>query len=458
MFFFFRLFELIGKLTGTIIITPTPYVVGNAAEEIYFGLLKARTQQKKLIILFPFELPWKFTFNLIDIDIFNIESDYLLRLPRWINFFGRSYITIFYGINKAIGMALRLIFSRKLYRSALINVPMIGVTTLWQPKLRMLEFSWSIVENYKWREQLQAKLLVYPENNIYAYADRWRQQIGLPIDSWFVCLHVRESGFHNDSATERNASITNYYAAIKKITERGGWVVRLGDRSMTRLTQLDRVIDYPFSEAKSPSMDMYLISECTLYIGMTSGIYDVALLFQRPVILANMSNWLFGIPPKINDICLPKHVYSKSKRRFLSVREWLAEPWGSISYRSLDADYVLYENSSLEIENAVKEFFERDNDWKPTPLQLEFHRLRVAHGKEIIGKPIFAGDNPQQKYSEAVDNPFYPDYIFYDILERYRLASRLDSVVGMMSSQYIQDNWELDAFEATKVHTPLQEG
>jgi putative glycosyltransferase (TIGR04372 family) len=449
MLLLFRLCEWIGEITGTIIITPTPYVVGDAAADVYFGLLKARREKKKLIVLFPYELPWRFKFHLINTEIVEVDSVFLQTLSLPINIFGRSIITLHYAIYRAIGIGCRFLFGKKYYRSFLYNVPMVGVMTLFQPKEKMPEFSWEVVDKYKWREQLMETLHVTPSKRVKFLSQKWLHRLGLPKDAWFVCLHVRESGYHNDHTPERNANISNYISAIQEVTNRGGWVVRMGDPSMTRLRNMERVIDYPFTEFKNASMDMYLISECSFYIGMTSGIYDLALLFQKPIILTNMSSWLFGLPPKIDDICLPKHVYSKCRGRFLSVREWLHEPWNSMSYRSLGENYVLHENTSKELSTAVKEYFERDSDWTPTQLQLEFKRLRLANGKAIISKPIFSGVDPQQKYSAEVENPFFPDFELYDTLERYKLASRLDSINGLISSQYLKDNWECDMLDAS---------
>lgn len=445
MFIIFRFFNWIGDITNTIILTPNPYAVGNAAEEIYFGLLKARRLQRRLIFLFPYELPWKLRFRLININLFDIDSKYLLRLPWIVNRIARLLITIIYGINKITGMMLRRILNSGLFRSDLYNIPLLGVMTLWQPRCRMADFFWGIVDAYTWPEQIKNSLEVRPHEKILESEPGLREKIGLPSDAWYVCLHVRESGFHNDKASERNASIANYIPAIKEITDRGGWVVRLGDPTMKKLPTLNQVIDYPFTSAKSPEMDMLLISGCSLYIGMTSGIYDLAILFGRPIILTNMSSWLFGLPPKKVDVCLLKHIYSKKHKRFLSVKEWLMEPWESMSYRTIGDNYILYENSKEEIHLAVKEYFNRCENWSPSSLQELFQANRIDSGKKILSKQIFAGTSPQQEYTNIVDNPFDNDFHLYDMLERYRLASRLESTGGLIDHNYLQANWDQDS-------------
>src|SRR5690606_22521878 len=63
--------------------------------------------------------------------------------------------------------------------------------------------------------------------------------LGMPEDAWFVCMHAREGGYHREipgsTQEHRSTSIEDYFSAIRYITDQGGWVVRLGDPSMTPL-------------------------------------------------------------------------------------------------------------------------------------------------------------------------------------------------------------------------------
>jgi len=440
MMAFYRLFDWIGKLTGTIIFTPHSYVVGNCAEEIYFGLLQARREHKKLIILYPYELPWKLKFGLPNIEVVNIESEYRYPLNSLVYFFGRLLITTYFAFFRLLSLFVWKLLGyllNDLYRN-----PRIGALTLWQPEEQMRDFNWDVVDQYDWRKQLAMPLPVSMAKQKKITAENLRVRMGLPKDAWFACLHVRESGFRDsssftegDSYSERNANILNYIGAIKEITSRGGWVVRMGDATMTKLPIMERVIDYPFTEEKSALMDVYLISECRVYIGMMSGIYDVARLFQRPMIMTNMNNWMWTFPINRGDLGVMKHVYSKSKKRFLTVREWLLEPWLAVSFsHKVGDDYVFYENTPSELSTVVKEFFERGDDWELTPLQRQFAELRLRRGKEIISEVMFDPDD--------IAPAFHEDAANYDVVERYRLASRLDSAVGTLGTEFLQENWD----------------
>lgn len=441
MVMFYRLCDWIGKLTGKIIFTPHTYTVGNCAEQIYHGLIRARREQKKLVILYPYELPWRLKFRLPNIELINIESEYRYPLSSSFYIIGRVLITAYFGFFRALSLLVRALFGRHL--NDVYRTPAIGTLTLWQPEERMKDFSWDVVEKYDWRRQLETPLQVSIGKQKKISAENLRVQMGLPKDAWFVCLHVRQSGFQGgkDTCFDRNANILNYIDAIEEITSRGGWVVRMGDATMTKLPAMKRVIDYPFTEFKSALMDIYLISECRAYIGMLSGIFDVAVLFQRPMITVNMPIWMWGYPQKRGDIGLFKHIYSKSRNRFLSVREILDEDvLAASSFLPLENEYVFYENTPDELKTVVKEFFDRNDDWVPTALQRQFNELRVRRGREVISKVVYDANN--------VIPYLRSDVVNMDLVERYRFASRLDSAVGVVGAEFLQKNWEVDETDA----------
>lgn len=437
----FRLCSWLGKLTRTIILTPHTYTVGNCAEDIYFGLLQARREGKKLLILYPYELPWRLRFGLPNIELINIESEYRFPLRNSYYITGCVLITAYFCFFRTLSLVVRLLFGRHL--NDLYRTPRIGALTLCQPEEKMSSFSWDVVDQYDWRKQLETPLQVSLSMKKKVIAERLLVQMGLPKDAWFVCLHVRESGFRdsasfkeNDCYYERNANILKYIGAIEEITSRGGWVVRMGDASMTRLPVMEQVIDYPFTGVKSALMDIYLISQCRFYIGMVSGIYSVAELFQRPMITMNLCNWLQA-PQKRGDVAIFKHVYSISRKRFLTIPEWLSEPWSAVSYsHKLGEDYVFYENNPDELRAPIREFFNRDNDWRPTELQCKFTKLRILRGREMIGNVLIS--------EKEVTQYFRKDVVNYDLAERYRLASRLDSAIGVLGAEFLEQNWAFD--------------
>ena len=176
------------------------------------------------------------------------------------------------------------------------------------------------------------------------------QHLGIPQDAWFVCLHIREQGFWKEGSNKlhlpRCADISNYDAAIKSIVDAGGYVVRMGDPTMTRLSTRARVIDYAHSDERSDWLDVYFAATCRFMLASSSGMIWLAKLFGRPVI---GTDWLpMGLlPPSYKDIFVPKRLYSNASKRFLSFSEMLE---GGLAYEWSGA---LYSRLGLSVHDST---------------------------------------------------------------------------------------------------------
>lgn len=420
-----KIFDYISKKSPYNIQTPWVGGIGNCAEEIYYGLLKAKREGKRVIFLFPYNLFWKFRFSttFINRELLKIQSDYRCEL-LWENI-GNLYLTFIY-----VCMRIPIIFLRKFFQLKVPGtylVPDIGQSSLWKP-VNVNYFSWEIAQTFQWDEQINEYLPVRMNGNNYEKARKIRIEMGIPENEWFVCLHVREGGFRNDyeESACRNASIHNYIKGIEAITYRGGWVVRMGDTTMTPLPTMERVIDYPHTLFKSDLMDIYLISECRFYIGSQSGIWDVALLFQKPMVMPNMSAWTFCYPPRRGSLGIIKHIYAHSKKRFLSLQEILEEPFKCQLFHSLGNDYIMYENTPEEINNLIMEYLEKSKDYQYSQLQMEFNRRRVIQGYKILVNQVICENRSDNVYN------------------KYRIASRVCSYMGALGQKYLEQNWEQD--------------
>ena len=87
------------------------------------------------------------------------------------------------------------------------------------------------------------------------------RRMGIPEGAWFVCVHAREGGYdagHEWVHSYRNANIAAYTDAMEAIVARGGWCIRMGDKSMRPLPAMSNVIDYAVSLFKSAEMDLFL--------------------------------------------------------------------------------------------------------------------------------------------------------------------------------------------------------
>jgi putative glycosyltransferase (TIGR04372 family) len=413
-----------------VLLSPLVYVVGNCAEEIYFGLLKARREGKKLYILRPYNVEWLLKYRLTNQELFRIESDYCYSLNGncWEKLI-RSGLTVGYIPFRVFSLLLRKYSGRSLNES--YNFPRIGIMTLWQPKRRLKKFSKQVVHSFDWAEQFNRYLPVRLQKESSMKAEEIREKIGMGKNNWFVCLHVREAGFRNDFGRRewRNASISNYIPAIKAITEAGGWVIRMGDNTMTPLSQMDHVIDYPFSQFKSDLMDLYLISECKFYIASHSGILDVAVLFQKPVVIPNMNTWTLAYPLKRGDLGIMKHVYSCLQGRFLSIKELFEGGWAVQEISgSLSEDYKMYENSPEEIKALVCEYLDSlgAEEKELTTLQENANRKRILQAYRLFEEGKVPGVTDDQ----------------INMMEKYRIAARVESSAGALGRAFLEENWE----------------
>jgi hypothetical protein len=76
---------------------------------------------------------------------------------------------------------------------------------------------------------------------------------------------------------------------------------------------------------------------------------------------------------------------------------------------------------------VVKEFFDRGEGWQPIPLQRELNELRLQSGRKLLDTTIIPGND------------------FANAADRYRLASRLDSAIGVLGSDFLSTNLEKDS-------------
>lgn len=126
-------------------------------------------------------------------------------------------------------------------------------------------------------------------------------KLGIDADRPIVTLHVREQGYNDNVANImrlRDAHIASYVPAVRELVGAGYTVVRLGDATMSPVTAVDGLIDYPFTGSKSDWMDVYLAGRCAFHIGTSSGMSFVPLLFGRPVLF---TNW----PTLAHMVCAP---------------------------------------------------------------------------------------------------------------------------------------------------------
>jgi len=223
------------------------------------------------------------------------------------------------------------------------------------------------------------------------------EKLGVPAGSWFVALHVREYKPHtpnnNKLRAMPNADIQTYMPAIQSIIARGGWVIRMGDASMSELSKVSGLIDYANSTYKSEWLDVFLWASCKFFIGTSSGPISVPPSFGVPVLYTNCCG--IGISPALGkSLVIPKLFSSKSEKRFLSFSEILASPLGWTVRVPEDDDIELHDNSPDEILYATDEMFSKLDAgdgafYNLSDLQEAYDQLRRKYGNNA-STPISA--------------------------------------------------------------------
>ena len=239
--------------------------------------------------------------------------------------------------------------------------------------------------NNQWEEEGRPPLLVLKDSD----RERgWRRlrSAGVADGSWLVALHVREAGFFDEDVAWstnkfRNARIETYFPAIEEIVGRGGWVIRLGDPSMTPLPAMPNVIDYAHSDLRSDRMDIFLIAESRFYLGMASGPSSAAVAFGVPTVGTNWFH-LGPWPYCRNDIFIHKLLKSTADGRILSIAESLKPPlFGALEplfFKARGLEPV--DNTADEIREACVEMLDR-MDGKLTYSD-EDERLQALYRKQ----------------------------------------------------------------------------
>jgi putative glycosyltransferase (TIGR04372 family) len=204
---------------------------------------------------------------------------------------------------------------------------------------------------------------------------------GMPRGAWFVTAHLREPGYWGWAIGDspRNVDVASYFPAIREITDRGGWVVRIGDPKMTPLPPMERVIDYALSDVRSPWLDLFLIAGSRFFLGSNSGPALFAQIFGIPAIL---SNWTWDRGPRSGrDLCLPKLWRDKASGRILTFAETqsphLRGTDGQIYH---DQGIEMVDNTPDELRAATVEMLDRPDPAKDQDRQDQaLARLRAAN-------------------------------------------------------------------------------
>jgi putative glycosyltransferase (TIGR04372 family) len=229
----------------------------------------------------------------------------------------------------------------------------------------------------------------------------------VPDGSKFVAVHVRDSGFYNDpERSTRNGDIFNYEPAIRYLIEKGYIVVRMGDPSMIPIGNIvercgSNLIDYAHSKIRSPLVDCYLVSNCDFFIGLASGIWALAIVFEKPTVLVNFYSAATGLGFSPDDLTTFKTLRYRSDDTLVSFERQLSPPFSHNPPVSVLEEVGVYlkENNPEDILATVKEFLAR-RGMTPTRVQYDAKKRLLPANFAYGGAGNFS-NTVLNKYYEA---------------------------------------------------------
>jgi len=233
-------------------------------------------------------------------------------------------------------------------------------------RLQILRSNEGFIEGYALTDEVFKRQTVTRENPFFSceliYVDSCKkalQKYGFDEGDWFVGLHIRDG---SPIPSLRNQKIENYLPAIKEVTDRGGWVIRIGGTDMPPMPKLPKLIDLVTEPNASKELHLFALSQAKFFIGTCSGPQYFPPLFGVPTLFTNQ----IGIGRSIltfskHSIHLPK-VYIRNDNSKPSFNEMLSSSFGfgelTIQEYAKRGLHVI-ENSPEEIKEAVIEMFLR---------------------------------------------------------------------------------------------------
>ena len=220
---------------------------------------------------------------------------------------------------------------------------------------------------------------------------KYLHSLGMPKDSWFVGLHVRNT--ISPLSDLRNADIATYTLAINEISARGGWVVRLGgngDEPIKRGGDTN-VIDYALRSDKEDWLDIFMLAMGRFLIGTGSGPSAIPISFGRPVLYTNwgpLQNRQWGR----DDLLIPKQYWNHVEKRYLSMYERMGDHSigrAQSTIALLSKGVEVHDNSPEIIRDAAIEMIKKPQSYVSCERQKKFSELCIM--KEVYPTRLSAG-------------------------------------------------------------------
>ena len=209
--------------------------------------------------------------------------------------------------------------------------------------------------------------------------------MGISEGAPFICFHVRDSAYHENTTPDRDFSfsdyrdtgIQNHVPAAEEMTHLGYFTVRMGAVVKKPLqTANPMIIDYA-TRYRNDFMDIFLCAKCYFYFGSSAGLAMIPSIFRKPIANVNVVPIQAVRTWGQDDLFIPKKLWLREERRFMTFREIFDRRIDNIRigkhYEQLGIESV--ENTPEEITALVVEMDERlKGIWQTTKEDEELQR------------------------------------------------------------------------------------
>lgn len=352
-------------------------------EEIYLSLIKARKENKFVIWLWP---------NIPLVKINYIKNNVAIKLKTS---HGRTFtiINFFYSFHFYFLSCIYIIIKHFNFLKNSSNIlkkyllcPRIGINDLY---LIDLNSNLSCIHNFKNITNCDLKKELVKKLNLSKLYPKSKDLFNhLGLKKKYVCLHIRSSNTYGDDKSDRNASINNYYPAIYFLLSQGYAIVRMGDKSMPLFNiNNPNFINYAHSSYRNIQNDINLVANCEFYFGMTSGIWGLAWMLEKRMLIVNNTSFHY-FAQKADDCNVFKNYFSKRKNKYLSYQEIFGEYYHLshfLEYPNHDEDITVIENTPEQLLNILKNFLKNSK----TKTKINLYKIRKTSALKYINDSRF---------------------------------------------------------------------
>ena len=238
--------------------------------------------------------------------------------------------------------------------------------------------------------------------------DAWLESLGVAQDQPVILIANRDQAHLDNIHPEmnwdyhdyRNTDIEKMRPMAEYFAAKGYAVIRMGANVAASFeSNSPLIIDYAWSH-RTPERDIYLGARCKFFIGPTSGISELVLVFRKPFGAINVAPFMTtmnigGLPIYFLDgLWMPKHLRRKLDGRFLSAREIIElgahQFYSSGEYEAAGIDLV--ENSAEEITDFAIELEKRLSG--DAPLEDQDEMLYASFWQKTVNADSPSGRAP----------------------------------------------------------------